>query len=159
MLRGMRAAAVACALASGAVVAAIAGLTVVSIVGRWLWTAPLPGDVELVQLGTALAIALALPYCQLHASHLIVELATARAPVALQRALDTLAHGAAAAVLALLAWRAAAGVADLQRAGEVSMVLGVPLAAAYAAMVPALALAALIALALATERGRRALAA
>lgn len=157
MLRTLRAAALACALASGAVLMLVAAVTLVSVLGRWLFAAPLPGDVELVQLGTALAIALALPYCQLHASHLIVDLFTARAPAALRGGLDTLAHCAAAAVLGLLAWRAGAGVADLQRAGEVSMVLGVPLAVAYAPLAPAFALAALIALALATPRGRRAM--
>jgi TRAP-type C4-dicarboxylate transport system permease small subunit len=154
MARLLRAAAAACALASGAVLGAVALATVASILGRWLFNAPLPGDVELVQLGTALAIALALPVCQLHASHLIVDLFTARAPVAWQQGLDAAAHIAAAAALGLLAWRAAAGVADLARAGEVSMVLGVPLALAYAALPPALALAALNALALATPRGR-----
>jgi TRAP-type C4-dicarboxylate transport system permease small subunit len=49
-------------------------------------------------------------------------------------------------VLGLLAARAGAGVADLRAAGETSMVLGLPLWLAYAAMVPSLALAALIAL-------------
>lgn len=159
MARLLRRAAAACALASGLVLAVIALVTVASILGRWLADAPLAGDVELVQLGTALAIALALPYCQLHASHLIVDLVTARAPASLQRALDRAAHLAAAAVLAVLAWRAGAGVADLRRAQEVSMVLGVPLWLAYAPLVPALALAALNALALSTPRGRAALAA
>jgi TRAP-type C4-dicarboxylate transport system permease small subunit len=157
MARMLRAAAAAGALASGVVLAAVALATVASILGRWLFNAPLPGDVELVQLGTALAIALALPYCQLHASHLIVDLFTARAPAAWRRSLDAAAHGAAALALALLAWRAAAGVVDLARAGEVSMVLGVPLALAYAALPPALALAALNAAALATPGGRAAL--
>jgi TRAP-type C4-dicarboxylate transport system permease small subunit len=159
MARGLRAAAVACALTGGAVLLALALGTIASVLGRWLLTRPLPGDVELVQLGTALAIALALPYCQIQASHLVVDLFTARAPQSWRRALDALAQVAAAAVLALLAWRAAVGVADLRAAGEVSMVLGLPLWLAYAAMVPALALAALIALALATPRGRAALAA
>ena len=64
----------------------------------------------------------------------------------MHRRLDLAAHAIAAVVLALLALRAGAGIVDLCRAGETSMVLGLPLWIAYAAMVPSLGLAALIAL-------------
>lgn len=146
MRRVLSAASVALALLGAAVLAAIAGLTVASILGRWLFDQPIAGDVELVQLGTAAAIALFLPYCQLHGSHLVVDVFTARAGAAVNRSLDRIAHLAAAAVLALLAVRAAAGVADLARAQETSMVLGIPLWWPYATMVPALAVAAAVAL-------------
>lgn len=146
MRRALSAASVALALLGAAVLVAIAVLTVASIVGRWLVDQPIAGDVELVQLGTAAAIALFLPYCQLHGSHLVVDLFTARAGARFNRRLDRMAHVAAAVVLALLAARAAAGVADLARAHETSMVLGIPLWLPYAAMVPSLALAAAVAL-------------
>lgn len=145
MRQAIRGAAAAFALAGGAVLLLVAGLTVASVLGRWLHSSPVPGDVELVQLGTAAALALFLPYCQLHGSHLIVDIFTARAKSSVHRRLDALAQLLAAVVLGLLAWRASAGVADLRRVGETSMVLGVPLWLAYAPMVPALILAALIA--------------
>jgi TRAP-type C4-dicarboxylate transport system permease small subunit len=146
MWRTARAAAAAFALAGGALLLLAAAVTVVSVIGRWLLSTPVPGDVELVQLGIAAALSLFLPYCQLHGSHLIVDIFTARTATSAQRQLDRIAQLLAAAVLGLLALRAGAGVADLQAAGETSMVLGVPLWLAYAAMVPSLALAALIAL-------------
>lgn len=146
MWRVLRAAANALALMGGTLVVLVALLTVASIVARWIAGAPVPGDVELVQLGTAAGLALFLPYSQLHGGHLVVDLFTARADSRTHRRLDAAAHVAAAAVLALLATRAAIGAADLRVAGEVSMVLGFPLWLAYAPMVPALALAALIAL-------------
>lgn len=146
MRRLLRAAANLFALAGGALVVAVALVTVASVLTRWLLAAPLPGDVELVQLGTAAALALFLPYCQLHGGHLIVDIFTARADAGVHRRLEVAAHWAAAAVLALLASRAAVGVADLRLAGEISMVLGIPLWLAHVPMVPALALAALIAL-------------
>ncbi len=118
----------------------------VSVTGRWAFATPVPGDVELVQLGTASALALFLPYCQLHGSHLIVDIFTVRSGAVLHRWLDAFAHVVAAAVLALLAVRAAWGIESLRAASETSMVLGVPLWLAYAPMVPSLALAALIAL-------------
>jgi TRAP-type C4-dicarboxylate transport system permease small subunit len=146
MLRALSAAATACALLGGVIVALIAGVTAVSVVGRWAFAMPIPGDIELVQLGTASALALFLPYCQLHGSHLIVDIFTVRSGAALHRRLDAVAHVVAAGVLALLAVRAAWGVESLRAASETSMVLGVPLWLAYAPMVPSLALAALIAL-------------
>ena len=146
MRRALSAAATAFALLGGVIVALVAGLTVVSVVGRWAFATPIPGDVELVQLGTASALALFLPYCQLHGSHLIVDIFTVRSGAVLHRWLDAFAHVVAAAVLALLAVRAAWGVESLRAAAETSMVLGVPLWLAYAPMVPSLALAALIAL-------------
>jgi TRAP-type C4-dicarboxylate transport system permease small subunit len=146
MWRVLRAVAVAFAMAGGAVLLLVAIVTLVSVGGRWLLSRPVAGDVELVQLGTATALALFLPYCQLHGSHLIVDIFTARAGSSVHRRLDLAAHAIAALVLALLAVRAGAGILDLRRAGETSMVLGLPLWLAYAAMAPSLALAALIAL-------------
>jgi TRAP-type C4-dicarboxylate transport system permease small subunit len=146
MRRALSAAATAFALLGGVIVALVAGLTVVSVVGRWAFATPIPGDVELVQLGTASALALFLPYCQLHGSHLIVDIFTVRSGAVLHRWLDAFAHVVAAAVLALLAARAAWGIESLRVAAETSMVLGVPLWLAYAPLVPSLALAALIAL-------------
>jgi TRAP-type C4-dicarboxylate transport system permease small subunit len=153
MWRAIRAAAVAFALIGGAVLMLVAAITLVSVGGRWLQSTPVLGDVELVQLGTAAALALFLPYCQLHGSHLIVDIFTARTATSAQCRLDRVAQGLAAVVLALLAARAGAGVLDLHAAGETSMVLGMPLWLAYAVMVPSLALAALIALARAWQHG------
>ena len=147
MWRAIRAAAITFALVGGAVLLLVAAITVVSVSGRWVLSTPVLGDVELVQLGTAAALALFLPYCQLHGSHLIVDIFTARTATSAQRRLDRMAQGLAAVVLGLLAARAGAGVLDLRAAGETSMVLGMPLWLAYAVMVPSLALASLIALA------------
>jgi TRAP-type C4-dicarboxylate transport system permease small subunit len=146
MRRSARAAAVAFALAGGVLLLMVAVVTVISVIGRALLSAPVPGDVELAQLGVAAALALFLPYCQLHGSHLIVDIFTARTGTTAQQQLDRVAQLLVAAVLGLLALRAGVGVADLLAAGETSMVLGLPLWLAYAAMVPSLALAALIAL-------------
>lgn len=141
MRRGLDALATALALAGGVLLLAVALLTVVSVLGRWLVNAPLMGDIELVQLGVATAIALFLPYCQLHASHLVVDFFTARSSGPLQERLDALGSFAAGLVFLVLAWRAAVGVAELRAASETTMVLGIPLWLPYAAMVVGLALA------------------
>lgn len=141
MERGLRALATGLALAGGALLVGLALLTVVSITGRWLASRPVTGDVELVQLGVAAAIALFLPYCQLHRGHLIVDFFTARSRGPIQRRLDAIGSAVAGTLFLLLAWRAGAAVLDMRAAGETTMVLGVPLWLPYAAMVPGLALA------------------
>jgi len=146
MWRAIRATAVAFALAGGSVLLLVASMTVVSVIGRWVRSTPVPGDIELVQVSVAAALALFLPYCQLHGRHLIVDIFTARTAPSAQRGLDRVAQLLAAAVRGGRWLRAGSGVADLRAAGETSMVLGLPLWLAYAAMVPSLGLATVIAM-------------
>ena len=48
----------------GAVIAGVGLMSAASIVGRTLVRRPILGDFELVEIGTAVAGALFLPYCQ-----------------------------------------------------------------------------------------------
>src|SRR5512134_3441981 len=107
-------------------------MSVASIVGRTVLGRPVPGDFELVQVGCAAAIAAFLPYCQLQRGNIIVDFFTTRAPRRVQGALDAFGALLLAAVLALLAWRAAAGMLTMKAAGEVSMIVGFPLWVGYA---------------------------
>jgi TRAP-type C4-dicarboxylate transport system permease small subunit len=130
------------ALAGGALLCALVLAVTASILGRWLFDTPLLGDVELMQLGCAVAIAAALPYCQWHGGHVMVNVFTQRAKPHTQRTLDRAGALAAAAIYLLLAWRAGVAVADLRASGETTMLLAIPLWWAYVALVPGLLLAA-----------------
>ena len=143
---------VALALAGGLILAAIALLTTASILGRWLFAAPILGDVELVQTGCAMMIALALPYCQLKRAHIVVDFFTQGARPGVRAGLDALGSVALGAVCLVLAWRAAIGVADMREAGETTMVLGFPFWMTYLVMVPGLALSGVVALYVAWEQ-------
>jgi len=143
MRRLLDALAKALALLGGALLIAVSVATVVSVAGRWLAGRPITGDIELVQLAIAAAIALFLPYCQLHRSHLIVDFFTARSSGPVQRRLDAVGSVVAGVVFFALAWRAGVAVSDMRSASETTMVLGIPLWIPYAAMVPGLALAGL----------------
>ena len=143
MRRLLDALATTLALIGGALLVAISLATVVSVSGRWLAGRPITGDIELVQLAVAAAIALALPYCQLHRSHLVVDFFTARSSGPMQRRLDAAASMLAGAVFFVLAWRAGVAVSEMRSASETTMVLGIPLWIPYVAMVPGLALAGL----------------
>ena len=63
----------------GAIFVAIAIMSSVSIASRALFARPLSGDYELVQAGTAIFVALCLPYAQLRYANIIVDFFTTRA--------------------------------------------------------------------------------
>ena len=139
------------AFAGGVVLVAMTGMSVVSIAGRTVLGQPLAGDFELVQVGCAVAVAAFLPYCQLRRGNIIVDFFTVRAGPRVQAALDALGALLLAAVMALLAWRTAAGMLTVKAAGEITMIVGFPVWLGYAAIVPSLALTALVGLVTALE--------
>jgi TRAP-type C4-dicarboxylate transport system permease small subunit len=134
------------ALAGGAVACIVGMLTVASIAGRATMSRPIQGDVELTQFGIAFAIALFLPWAQLRGSNIIVDFFTQRARAGTIAVLDAFGSLLLAAMVALLAWRAAAGAFAVSAAHESTMILELPMWWTYAVLAPGLALAALIAL-------------
>jgi len=133
------------ALLGAAVAMAVGAMTTVSVIGRAVFKQPIPGDVELTQMGIAVAISLGLPWCQLHGSNIIVDFFTQRLPDRQQRLLD--AAGAALLVLMyfVLAWRTGIGAVAVRQAQETTMILGLPMWWAYASLAPGLALAGVLA--------------
>jgi TRAP-type C4-dicarboxylate transport system permease small subunit len=141
----------------GSAIALGAGLMVVtSIVLRTATSRPIQGDVELTQFAIAIAISLALPWCQLRGGNIIVDFFTQRLPARATLTLDALGSLLVAAMCALLAWRTTVGAVAVRDASETSMILGLPMWWVYASLAPGLALAALVALvqALLQLRGR-----
>ena len=134
------------ALAGGAAACGLALLTVVSVAMRATLSQPIPGDVELMQMGIALCISLFLPWCQLQRANIIVDFFTDKLAQRPQRALDGIGSLLLALMCLLLSARTAAGALAVQEAGETTMIIGLPMWWAYAMLAPGLALTALIAL-------------
>jgi TRAP-type C4-dicarboxylate transport system permease small subunit len=145
MLALLRRVAATFAIAGSAVASAAALMVVTSITLRAMTTRPIQGDVELTQFAVALAISLALPWCQLRGANIIVDFFTQRLPVRQVRWLDGLGALLMAAMCALLAWRTSIGALSVYEAGETSMILSLPMWWVYASLAPGLALAALVA--------------
>ena len=124
----------------------IAITTVLSVAGRVLFSSPIQGDVELVQLAGAVGIACFLPYTQWQGGNIIVDFFTARASDATRRRLDAFGAIALGAVAALVAWRTAAGAMAAWDNEETSMLMAIPVWIPYALMTPGLALTALVSL-------------
>ncbi|MGE3870150.1 MAG: TRAP transporter small permease [Pseudorhodoplanes sp.] len=147
----------AIAVAGGIVLVLISALVTVNAVLRWLFASAVPGDIELVQLGTALAVFAFLPLCQSHRGNIMVDTFTTWLPRPAQRFLDALWDLAYALIAAVIAWRLGVGAYDTIRSNTVSMVLGLPTGWAIAACAAMAALLALVAAAAAWRlmRGAR----
>lgn len=121
-------------------------LSVTSIIGRNVTDYGVPGDYELVQLITAVAIAMCLPYCEFKRGHVFVDFFTLWASARLKRVFDALAALILAAVAFLLAWRTSVGMFEIREYAESTMVLNVPVWWAYIALPPCFALLGIAAL-------------
>lgn len=107
---------------------AMALVTAVDVVGRYFFSAPLPGGYEIVQYLMALSVFAALPLCTRAEGHLTIALLTDRLrgrPRKVHRFVILLL---CTLILAFLAWRMGAQAASLQRGAAMSGSLGVPLA-------------------------------
>lgn len=131
------------AVAGAMVFTALVVMSIVSITGRKLWSAPVPGDVELLQICAAFASATFFAYCHLNRGDVKVDFFTDRLPARAVHALDAVGSLLVGLFGALIAWRTGAGALMLEQAGETSMILSLPLWLGMALMVPGFVLLAL----------------
>ena len=124
------------AVGSGLMLIAMSLMSVGSIVGRALFSTPILGDYELVQAMSAIAVSMALPFCQLIRGHIIVDFFTTGAPKKFNRCLDIVASLILAVAGFVFAWRITLGMFDLRGSGDASMLLNLPTWWAYLPMVP-----------------------
>lgn len=139
------------ALAGGALFIALVVMSLYSIIARKLGFTPVNGDMELMQMGTAVAAAAFMPYCTIMGDHLKVEFFTEHARPAIRHTLDTIGSLLIAVVFAVIAWRTGLQMMDTKEAGETSTLLSFPIWIPMAAILPSLAVAALCALHLAWD--------
>jgi TRAP-type C4-dicarboxylate transport system permease small subunit len=131
------------AMLGGLTFCALVAMSIVSIVGRKLFSAPVQGDVELMQMGAAVGAAAFLPLCELHDHHIRIDALTGWMSERARAWLDAGAHLMLGVAAALLAWRTALAVIDGRSTGEVSTLLAIPVWQPVALLVPSLALLAL----------------
>lgn len=114
-------------LAGGFVMSALTVMTVVSVMGRYLFNSPIQGDYELVTMGTAIAVFLFLPYCHLQRGNVVVDLFLAWAPRRVRTFFDGVSGLLLAAIAGVLAWRMIYGGLDKFRDNEVLYILALPI--------------------------------
>ena len=128
------------AIAGGLVFVGLVIMSIVSITGRKLFSWPVPGDVEILQMCAAFASSCFFAYCHMINGDVKVDFFTHNLAPAKVEALD--AFGALMVGLfgTLIAWRTAAGAIAIRDVGETSAILGWPVWFAQGLMVPGFAL-------------------
>lgn len=124
------------AIAGGLVFVAIVGMEIVSIVGRKLFSAPVPGDVELLQMCAAFGSASFFAYCHMVRGDVKVDFFTHNLRPERVAQLDAFGSLLVGFFGALIAWRAGVGALSIREAGETSAILALPVWLAQALMVP-----------------------
>ena len=136
------------ALLGGLVLFAIALMTAWSATSGWLFGKPLPGDVEMVEMLTAVSVFMFLPYCQLTGANVTADLFTANAGPRTVALLTLVGAVVALGFSLLLLWRMYEGLLDYRQYVETTTILRIPIWYAY---VPALVSLALLAAAAAAS--------
>jgi TRAP-type transport system small permease protein len=101
-------------------------LTVADVVLRALFARPIPGMLDLIELGLACTIFLALPAVFLRDEQLVVDVIDHVAPRKVVRWLDIAGAVLSAAVLAVMAWRMLPLARDMHAFGDVTADLAIP---------------------------------
>ncbi len=134
-------AAIAAAIIGGLILIALVAMSIVSIVGRKLFSTPIQGDIELVQMGVAFAAAAFLPVCEMSDHHIKVDAFTNWLGEGAIRTLDAIAHTLLTGMFVLLSWRTLVAALNTRNSGEVSTLLSVPMWVPEILLVPSLSLA------------------
>ena len=86
----------------------------------------IPGDIEIVQLGCAIAIFSFLPYCQIRRGNVFVDFFTKGLPVRGRAFFDFLANLLFLVLVGVIAWQLGHGTVEKFRNGDSTMVLRLP---------------------------------
>lgn len=129
--RWLRRAATGFALAGGLVLTLIVLLVVTSVLGRALFAMPVPGDFEIVAIGTGVAIFLFLPLTYVERGNVTVDILADHLPAGAKHVLDVVAALVFAFISAVLTWRMSLGLADTFSYHDITMIVGLPLWWAY----------------------------
>jgi TRAP-type C4-dicarboxylate transport system permease small subunit len=106
------------AIFGGVLSCAMAALVTVSVIGRYAFSAPIPGDYDLVGILCGCAIFAFLPYCQLNRGNVLADFFTQRAPVRVKAALDALGNVLFLAAMILFTWRLYYGMEEMRSSSE-----------------------------------------
>lgn len=106
--------------------AAMMLLTVADVALRAFLNRPIAGVYELIELGLACTVFVALPAVFLRDEHLVVDVVDQLAPPRLVRVLDLIGAAVSLAVLGVMLWRMVPLARDMQEFGDVTADLSIP---------------------------------
>ncbi len=133
------------ALLGGAVLLAVVGMNVVSVLGSSLFGKPFPGDFELTEIGVAVAAFTFLPYCQMMGANVSADIFTSRASPRLVAGFTLIGSVLALGFSLILIWRMYHGMLDQKEYNYTTAILQFPHWLAFLPILLSLALLALAA--------------
>ncbi|MFZ4807547.1 MAG: TRAP transporter small permease [Hyphomicrobiaceae bacterium] len=113
----------AIALMGGLVAICIASVVVASVLGRWLFNAPINGDFELVQMGTAVSVFMFLPFCQARRGNIVVDTFTSWLSPRTTQVIDAFWDLVYAGAMGLMSVALITGGLEHLRNGQTTMML------------------------------------
>ena len=119
------------AIAGGMLMIGVVLMTVISVLGRYLFNAPIPGDYELTELACGIAVFAFFAHCHARSGNIVVEFFTGRLRARHKTALATAHNIAFTLVAGLITWRLFVGGMHKLQDGETTLFLGIPLHWAY----------------------------
>jgi TRAP-type C4-dicarboxylate transport system permease small subunit len=96
----------------------MAALVTVSVIGRYLASAPVPGDYDIVGILCGCAIFAFLPYCQLNRGNVLADFFTNRAPARVKAALDAGGNVLFLLAIIMFTWRLYYGMLEMRQSSE-----------------------------------------
>lgn len=124
----------------GATLLAMMLMTVASVTLRTVIGKPIPGDYELVEIGSAIAIFCFLPWCQAVGGNVLVDFFTQKASPTVTHLLEAFGSFLYLLIAGLLLWRLIHGGLEMRQYGEQSMVLAIPVWWSFLIIIPAMIL-------------------
>ena len=115
------------ALVGGLVLLAVVLINAWSILSGTLFNKPFPGDFELTEMGTAIAIFCFLPYCQFTGVNVSDDIFTMNAGRRSVAVMSLIAAIVAVLFAGLLLWRMSAGLQDYREYEEFTGILAIPI--------------------------------
>jgi TRAP-type C4-dicarboxylate transport system permease small subunit len=97
----------------------MAAIVTVSVIGRYFFNAPIPGDYDVVGILCGCAIFSFLPYCQMVRGNVVVDFFTNNTPDRVKSSLDAAGVTLYLVAIALFTWRLFYGAIDLYQQNEV----------------------------------------
>ncbi len=96
----------------------MAAVVTISVGGRYLLSAPINGDYDIVGILCGCAIFAFLPYCQLHRGNVLADFFTQKASPRIKVALDAMGNLLFLAVASMFTWRLYFGMLELKQSSE-----------------------------------------
>jgi TRAP-type C4-dicarboxylate transport system permease small subunit len=132
------------AFCAGAVLVALMLVTVVDVVGRYFFNAPLAGVLDLTQIAVVAMVYLGMAWATWCGAHASISVLYDRLPEPVARMLTRLINACSAALFFVIAWRSAVAGIQIREFGQSSQLLLLPLYPLYWVVVVGCTVTALI---------------